>query len=89
MDSTGFATIRNHRYKLIRFYIFSRDELYDLEADPWEQHDLLAGGGEARLNETQRRAYLALSAEMSRLRSTASYQAELPRRRGAKRLAGG
>jgi arylsulfatase A-like enzyme len=77
MDSVGLATVRDERFKLIRFFVHSRDELYDLEADPWERHDLLADGGEARLTAEQRAAYRALSDEIARLRSSATFGAEL------------
>jgi len=43
-------TVRNERYKLLRFHVpydmtkWSRQELYDLQADPFELVDLLATG---------------------------------------------
>ncbi len=84
MDSTGFATVRDGRYKLIRYYVFSRDELYDLEADPFEQNDLLFGtgpmggtGDTTGLDDEALAAYRALSDEIDRLRSSATYGAEL------------
>lgn len=44
-NSTGdyvSTAVRSGRYKLIDFYLQNRIELYDLERDPGEQHDLSA-----------------------------------------------
>ncbi len=84
MDTTGFATARDKRFKLVRYFVFDRDELYDLTADPWEAHDLLASaqGGEDptdALDGEARLAYEALSAEIDSLRGSATYQSELAR----------
>ncbi len=43
--TSGFATIRNDRYKLIRAYSPTQtaDAFFDLEADPFERNNLLRG----------------------------------------------
>jgi arylsulfatase B len=40
-DRGGSWAVRDRRYKLIKF-AGGREELYDLEADPWEQTDLIS-----------------------------------------------
>ena len=85
LNVSGFAAIRNRRYKLIRFFGEPRDELFDLEADPWEQHDLLRESAAAdatrpttAVTVEQRRNYRALSAEIDLLRNSGPFPAELP-----------
>lgn len=45
-DTRGAVAIRDQRYKLIRDHWLGevKYELYDLQCDPWEEHDLLASG---------------------------------------------
>ena len=63
-------TLRNDRYKLIRFTTSpSRDEFYDLQVDPFEKSDLLAG----KLSSAQKYNRDLLSAEMIRLHGGASW----------------
>ncbi|MEM7199238.1 MAG: sulfatase-like hydrolase/transferase [Planctomycetota bacterium] len=69
VGTTGFATIRDFRYKLIRFYGGGsvQDELYDLWFDPRELFNL----ARLVLTQEQTRAKQALSDELNRLRSPA------------------
>ena len=61
---TADYAMRDERYKLMRFD--GVEEFYDLQADPYEHHDLL--GDELTLE--QRAAYVALKAEVEILRSS-------------------
>ena len=61
---TADYAMRNERYKLLRFN--GVEEFYDLEADPYEHDDLLAG----ELSSEEREEYLALREEIARLRSS-------------------
>ncbi|MCZ0952712.1 MAG: hypothetical protein OXJ56_09010, partial [Rhodospirillaceae bacterium] len=61
---TADYAMRDERYKLMRFD--SVEEFYDLQADPYEHHDLLGG----ELTVEQRAAYAALKAEVEMLRSS-------------------
>ncbi len=61
---TGHATIRNDRFKLIR-RMTQPDELYDLQLDPWEQTNLLAGP----LSSFQQQQRARLEAEIDALRA--------------------
>ena len=54
--------VRDHRYKLIR-RLTSPDEFYDLQADPYERTNLIAGG----LTTGERAAYGRLSFYMEDL----------------------
>ena len=67
VNRTGHAAIRDHRYKLIRDFgvIPASDEFYDLEADPFEQQDLLLGP----LSGLEQQHHDALEGELSQLRS--------------------
>lgn len=66
--TTGSAAIRNARYKLIRSYSGGPpvDELYDLDADPFETDNLLAG----TLTGPQSTNYNELKVELGHIRST-------------------
>jgi len=61
---TADYAMRNERYKLLRFD--GNEEFYDLDVDPYEHIDLLAG----ELSSEERVEYLALREEISRLRSS-------------------
>jgi arylsulfatase A-like enzyme len=61
----GHATIRDARYKLIRRFNGSQDEVFDLLADPWETTNLRTSP-----NQQVQAAYAALAAEIANLRST-------------------
>lgn len=63
-NTNGHATVRNARYKLIHRYGGSQ-ELFDLQADPFEQANLLSG----TLSATQLQNYQALLGEIGRLRT--------------------
>jgi hypothetical protein len=63
-NQNGHATIRNDRYKLIHWYTKS-DELYDLQADPFETNNLLKG----TLTAQEKQNHQALLNEIGRLRS--------------------
>jgi arylsulfatase A-like enzyme len=72
-DRSGFATARDASYKLIQRYSSQPtvEELYDLDADPFETSDLMRGalGAEARAHHD------ALSAEIARIRgATAGFE---------------
>jgi arylsulfatase A-like enzyme len=43
-----YSVVRSGDWKLIRFYEAGREELYDLKADPSEQHDLSESNPENR-----------------------------------------
>lgn len=43
-DETRRLAHRTHRWKYIRDYVYDREELYDLEADPAEQQNLIKEG---------------------------------------------
>ena len=43
-DETRRLAYRTHRWKYIRDYVYDREELYDLEADPVEQQNLIQEG---------------------------------------------
>ena len=43
-NASGFATVRDDRYKLIRWYPAGTEEFYDLMNDPFENIELLAVG---------------------------------------------
>ena len=58
--------IRDSRFKLIRHDCVI-SELYDLQSDPFEQHDLLAAGGPAGLSPSAHASYTALRAELELL----------------------
>ncbi|ETW93046.1 MAG: hypothetical protein ETSY1_40960 [Candidatus Entotheonella factor] len=60
----GYA-IRNERYKLIRFTTQERDEFYDLDADPFEQNNLLLNP----LDEGQTANHTALNQHLTVLRA--------------------
>ncbi|MCA8952864.1 MAG: sulfatase-like hydrolase/transferase [Planctomycetes bacterium] len=62
-NGNGHATIRDARYKLIHRWT-GADELFDLQADPWEQSNLIASANPAVVA-----AKNALLAEITRLRS--------------------
>lgn len=64
--TSGFATMRNDKYKLIRYYFTSGffDQLIDLEVDPFETVNLLQGS----LTAEQATSYSWLATELSRLR---------------------
>ena len=59
---TAYFTMRNERYKLLSFD--GVEELYDLEADPLEHYNLLAG----ELSSDERAEYFALQREIADLR---------------------
>ena len=61
---TADYAMRDERYKLMRFD--GVEEFYDLQADPYEHHDLL--GGELTLE--QRAVYVALKAKVEMLRGS-------------------
>ena len=61
---TADYAMRDERYKLMRFN--GVGEFYDLQADPYEHENLLAG----ELSAEQRTAYSALRAEIEELRSS-------------------
>lgn len=63
-NQNGHAMVRNDRYKLIR-RMTRGDELYDLQADPFERSNLLNG----TLSSTQQQNHTALLNEIARLRS--------------------
>lgn len=63
-QSNGHATIRNARFKLIRWFNGAADELHDLLADPFETTNLRTSTVPAVVQ-----AYAALAAEIARLRS--------------------
>lgn len=60
----GYA-IRNERYKLIRLTTLQRDEFYNLEADPFEQNNLLLNPMDAE----QTANHQALSQQLAALRA--------------------
>lgn len=59
--------LRNDRYKLVRRTLGPEEELYDLERDPFEEHNLLAG---AALTPEQLQNYLALVQALEQLLSS-------------------
>lgn len=61
---TADYAIRNDRYKLLRFD--GREEMYDLQADPYEHNNLLLND----LSAEQRSAYKALRSDVLTLRSS-------------------
>ena len=61
---TADYAMRDKRYKLLRFD--GVEELYDLQADPYEHNNLLAG----ELSAEERTAYAALRAEVEKLRNS-------------------
>ena len=61
----GHATIRDARYKLIHRYGSGTQEVFDLQADPFENTNLLARG----MTQSERARYVALLNEISRLRT--------------------
>jgi arylsulfatase A-like enzyme len=63
-NTNGHATIRNSRYKLIRRYNGSQNEVYDLQNDPWETTNLRTSP-----NQQVQANYAALLAEIDNLRS--------------------
>jgi arylsulfatase A-like enzyme len=51
----GYSAVRTDRYKYIQYRELKRmDELYDLESDPYEEHNLIASPTAAPLLETMR-----------------------------------
>jgi len=62
--SSGHATIRNDRFKLIQ-RMTQADELYDLQTDPWEQSNLLTGA----LSSLQQQNFDDLVAQIAALRA--------------------
>jgi hypothetical protein len=66
VNGSGFVAIRNDRYKLIRQA--SGEEMYDLQADPFETNNLL----NAPLSATEQPHYDSLRTEVSRLRQPAA-----------------
>ncbi len=65
VEDANYA-IRNSRYKLLRHR--GSEEFYDLQEDPYEQSNLLAGG----LSSQERAEYLALKERVATLRSSES-----------------
>lgn len=65
---SGFAALRDQRYKLIRFLGpgTATEEMYDLQLDPFEQSDLLLGA----LSAQEQWAYQQLAAQLTALRDT-------------------
>ena len=63
VETAGYA-MRNEQYKLVRFN--GVEEFYDLQADPYEHHNLLAD----KLSVEERSAYIALQTELENLRSS-------------------
>ena len=63
VETAGYA-MRDDRYKLLRFD--GVEEFYDLQMDPYEHENLLAG----ELSAEERTAYSALRAEIEKLRSS-------------------
>jgi arylsulfatase A-like enzyme len=68
-NTSGFATVRNARYKLIRHLRpdGTLQQFYDLAADPFETDDLLDG----TLTPIERLNLVALAAELARIRTNA------------------
>ena len=66
-NTNGHVCVRNDRYKLIYRYGKS-DELYDLQADPWEKRNLLAG----TLTQQEQQNHSALLNQISVLRTPAA-----------------
>lgn len=69
VHQSGFAIIRDDRFKLIRLNFFGgvstrREELYDLAVDPFERVDLLTGP----LSTEARQRHTSLGLELERLR---------------------
>ena len=57
-----WRAVRGPRFKLIRNVLKQRDRLYDLEADPHEEHELLGAG---QLSDAARAAHAQLSAALT------------------------
>ncbi|MBK8099505.1 MAG: sulfatase-like hydrolase/transferase [Planctomycetes bacterium] len=64
-NTNGHATVRDGAFKLIHRYGGGSHELFDLQADPFERTNLLAG----TLSPMQQQHYQALLGEVSRLRT--------------------
>jgi N-acetylglucosamine-6-sulfatase len=61
MDRMGYKAVRTDKYKYIRYEdLQDMDELYDLEADPYEVNNIITDDGSAEL-------VIALNAELNRL----------------------
>ena len=65
-EHEGNAAVRVGRWKLLHFYEDDRDELYDLAADPSEQHNL-AAADPARTRTLRARLDSELRAQGARL----------------------
>ena len=62
--STAYSAMRNERYKLLNFS--GIEEFYDLETDPYEHNNLLAG----ELSSDEREEYFVLQREIASLRGS-------------------
>jgi hypothetical protein len=52
--------VRNHRYKLIHFYMIDGWELYDLEKDPQELNSVYGEPAYAKITDEMRKELLRL-----------------------------
>jgi arylsulfatase A-like enzyme len=60
---TRYVAAVGSGHKFVHFYNGGEEELYDMAADPWEQHNLLADGASSPMAATLRAATLAFEAE--------------------------
>ena len=68
--SSAYSAMRNKRYKLLS--LGSVEEFYDLEMDPYERNDLLAG----ELSSDENTEYFALQREIASLRGSETRQTQ-------------